>query len=141
MNQNGPTNEIKKLAEYLLGFETDAPIVAQSKSASTYRVCEKLRHPISTLAGSAGFRALLMRSVAVARVECQILKAVRVESDGTLGGLESLSPEEAHEAGPILIAHLLGLLVTFIGSALTIQLVMEQWPDMPVLEPEESQIK
>jgi hypothetical protein len=38
-------------------------------------------------------------------------------------------PSEVMEGEVVLVGHLLGLLVLFIGPALTIQLVHQVWPD------------
>jgi hypothetical protein len=50
-----------------------------------------------------------------------------------LQGIGELDPQldgpEAGEGEVILIAQLLGLLSTFIGEALTIQLVLDMWPE------------
>jgi hypothetical protein len=84
------------------------------------RVCDRLRQPLARLAGVAGFRSLLSRAVALAKAEDGALHAVRVREDGTLEGMPG--------AGGAVVAHLLGLLVTFIGEPLTRQLVSEVWP-------------
>jgi hypothetical protein len=39
--------------------------------------------------------------------------------------------ETAKKGGTLLVAQLLGLLVTFIGQALTLRLVRDLWPDAP----------
>jgi len=39
--------------------------------------------------------------------------------------------DEAVNGGAVLVTQLLGLLVTFIGQALTLRLVRELWPDAP----------
>jgi hypothetical protein len=50
-----------------------------------------------------------------------------------LRGIGELDPQlDGHESGEwevILIAHLLGLLFTFIGEDLTVQLVQDVWPE------------
>ena len=48
-------------------------------------------------------------------------------------GLDELGPQRdkdiAKEGGAILIAQLLGLLLTFIGEGLTLRLVQDVWPE------------
>ena len=60
------------------------------------------------------------------------LRAVRVTTDGSLEGLEllqaQLDPNEFFNGGAVLLAQLFGLLVAFIGEALTLRLVREAWP-------------
>jgi hypothetical protein len=74
---------------------------------------------------------LLSRAVAVATVEVSWLGAVQVQQDGALEGLEDfhrkLIPTEFLEGRVVLLAHLLGLLVAFIGSNLMSRLVDEIW--------------
>jgi hypothetical protein len=88
------------------------------------------------LAGDAGFRSLLSRSLARAGEEVHWLRAVHVKSDGALDGWgelhTQLSPEAWFEGRVALLAHLLGLLVTFIGENLTLRLVHEAWPNAPL---------
>ncbi|HYH69452.1 MAG TPA: hypothetical protein VD866_32455 [Urbifossiella sp.] len=88
------------------------------------RVCDRLRVPLSRLAGVAGFRSLLSRAVALARAEVPALAAVQVRPDATLEGLDDLGPEP----GVVVVAQLVGLLVTFIGEPLTLALVRDAWP-------------
>jgi hypothetical protein len=58
---------------------------------------------------------------------------VQVAADGSLKGLNELEPqigkEQARDEGAILIAQLLGLLLTFIGEGLTLRLVQDVWPE------------
>jgi hypothetical protein len=57
---------------------------------------------------------------------------VRVKVDGALEGFEKIQPQptpgEFLEGREVLLAQLLGLLVTFIGPALTSRVVTEIWP-------------
>jgi hypothetical protein len=97
------------------------------------RVCEKLRLPLARLAGAAGFRSLLSRAVAMAKAEVPSLAAAQVRADGSLEGLDGPGPDQdagaGGEAGVVVVAQLLGLLVTFIGEPLTLRLVRDAWPD------------
>ena len=44
----------------------------------------------------------------------------------------NVNPEELFEGGVVLLAQLLGLLVAFIGESLTLRLVREVWPQLPL---------
>ena len=85
--------------------------------------------------GNGGYRALLMRALALTVVEVPFLRAARVSAEGTLEGLDHPDPpvdrEALPEAGVILLAHLIALLVAFIGEKLTLRLVSEVWPKLP----------
>jgi hypothetical protein len=60
------------------------------------------------------------------------LKAVQVSPDGKLTNLEEakagVEQDTATRGEVVLVAQLLGLLHTFIGEPLTLQLVKEAWP-------------
>ena len=103
---------------------------ADADTHAVYRVCEKLRRPLSTLAGAAGFRSLLSRALTLAKQESPALGAWEVKSDGSLGGLDGLNGEVA-PSGAVLIAHLVGLMMTFIGESLTLRLLHDVWIDLP----------
>ena len=91
------------------------------------RVCDKLRRPLTTLAGAAGFRSLLARALTLAKQESPVIAAWEVNSDGSLQGLNG----EAAQSGAVLIAQLIGLMITFIGESLTLRLLHDVWPDLP----------
>ena len=89
------------------------------------RVSDRLRVPLSRLAGEAGFRSLLARALFLANAQDASLNAVHIGPNGSLIGFDGGNP--AH--GAEVVAQLIGLLVTFIGTSLTRQLVREVWPD------------
>ena len=105
------------------------------------RVCERLRISLTRLAGLDGFAALLQRAVALARAEATSLQHVTARPDGTIQGLDVPAADTANSEGhdtddaAAIIVHLLGLLVTFIGKPLTLQLVRDIWPDASLDEP------
>ena len=103
-----------------------------TKTMAASHVLEKLRPHLATLMGNGGFRALLSRALALASTEVPGLRAVRVRTDGSLDGWETLraqpDPDELFEGGVVLLAQLLGLLEAFIGEDLTVRLVSEVWP-------------
>ena len=125
---------MRAFAEHLISFET-----RESKSSGTspppaFPVGEKLRPHLANLMGNAGFRALLARSLALTNAEVPWLRAVHVNSDGSLEGLDELEgqvgADKFFEGRVALLAQLLGLLVAFIGEHLTLLLVREVWPKL-----------
>lgn len=108
----------------------------KSSGPAAFRSCEKLRVHLATSLGAVGFHTLLARALALATTEVPWLRPVRIKADGPLEGLEDLQlkldPDEFMEGGVVLIAQLLGLLVTFIGGNLTMRLVREIWPKVPL---------
>lgn len=125
--------ESRRLAQRLLAFEAVADENSEPTESAASRVCAKLRQPLITLAGVAGFRSLLSRALTLARMEAPSLGAVQVAADGSLKGLDEVAAqadkENARDGGAILIAQLLGLLLTFIGAGLTLRLVQNVWPE------------
>lgn len=121
--------KLKDLARLLLSFEVATGHLSETKISAAFSVSEKLRRSLSTLAGIAGFRSLIMRALTLAKREAQILNGVKVKDDGSLEGLS----DEATEADAILVNHLLALLETFIGEPLTLRLLKEIWPACPVV--------
>ena len=126
--------ESRHLAQRLLTYEAVAGENSEPTESSALRVCAKLRRPLITLAGVAGFRSLLSRALTLARTEAPSLSVVQVAADGSLEGLNELEPqigkEQARDEGAILIAQLIGLLLTFIGESLTLRLVQDVWPEV-----------
>jgi len=125
---------IRDFARRLVAFEAKhdpSPVVYGRDVA---RALEKLRIPLAKLAGTAGFRSLMSRAVAVAKAEVPSLAAVKVRPDGSLEGLQLASDGPDAEAQVVVVAELLGLLLTFIGEALTMRLVCEAWPHAPIAE-------
>ena len=105
------------------------------------RACEKLQVPLARLAGPAGFSSLLSRALALAKREVPSLQAVQVRPDGSLAGFDQIKDDQdaaALEKGRVaLVAHLLGLLATFIGESLTLRLALDAWPDASLETQEE----
>ena len=125
--------ESRHLAQRLLAYEAVAGESSEPAESAAFRVCAKLRRPLTTLAGVAGFRSLLSRALTLAKAEAPSLSAIQVAADGSLKGLDELASqgdkEEAIDGGAILIAQLIGLLRTFIGEGLTSRLVQDVWPE------------
>ena len=130
------TPVIQNLALWLLAQEVSAGKPSEMNMCAAFRVCEKLRQPLSTLAGATGYRSLISRALTLAKKEAPSLGEVQVKEDGSLertGAIELQQgmDEAAKKGGALLVAQLLGLLVTFIGQALTLRLVRDLWPDAP----------
>jgi len=122
--------ETRDLAQRLVAYESSAGEASEPKEFAAFRVCETLRQPLITLAGVACFRSLLSRALALARAQAPGLSAVQIAADGSLQGLDELEPQidedQAREAGVILIAQLIGLLLFFVGEGATLRLVISE---------------
>jgi hypothetical protein len=73
----------------------------------------------------------------MAKAEVPSLVSVQVGDDGSLVGLNApehnQESEGSDEAGVVVVAQLLGLLVTFIGEPLTVRLVRDVWSEATVI--------
>jgi hypothetical protein len=128
--------KMRNFAGRLIAYETKGHQSSGPKTPVAFpAMVEKLRPHLSTLMGNGGFRALLSRALVLANAEVPWLRAVRVKADGSLEGLDELqaqvAPEEVAEGRMVLLAQLLGLLVTFIGERLTLRLMQDVWPKFP----------
>ena len=120
------------MARRLLAIELASQTAAGPHVHEVVRVCEKLQISVTRFAGSDGFASLLGRALALARAGNPSLQAVKLKPDGTLDGCESLTiaaTDGEPEAAVAIIAHLLGLLETFVGEPFTLRLVRQAWPD------------
>ena len=124
---------MRAFAMRLIELESKVIKSRQSQVELTILVIEKLRPHLSNIMGGAGFRALLSRSLALAKQEIPWLHTVQVNGDGALDGLIQLEtqdrPDDFFEGSVVLLAHMLGLLVAFIGESLTLQMMGGVWPN------------
>lgn len=127
------SQETKDLARSLLAYEAVAGESSEPNKPVAIRVCEKLSRPFCALAGVAGYRSLLARALTLARSEAPSLGALQVTADGHLQGFGELAlqSEQQHSEGDILLtAQLLRLFLSFLGTAITLQLVQDVFPNL-----------
>lgn len=126
------TGRPNDLARQLLVFETRK--AANPTSSPALSVCEKMREPLGKLLGVDGFRSLVSRALVIAGSEIAWLRGIEIAPGGGLrfaeGARAKLSPAQVEDGEVALVAELLGLLVTFIGSYLTEQLLHGIWPKL-----------
>src|SRR5674476_577850 len=128
------TPKMRDFAERLIAYETRGNKSSETKTPAAFLIDEKLRPHLATLMGKVGFRALLSRALVLTNAEVPWLRALHVNADGSLEGLDELDaqvdPKEIFEGRVVLLSQLLGLLVAFIGENLTLRLVREVWPKL-----------
>lgn len=130
--------EMRDLAQRLLTHESAGGNTSELAGSATFRVYAKLRQRLGELAGTAGFQALASRALTLAKSEDPSLGSVRVAADGNLEGMSTIEPainaekDRIHEGGIVLISRLLGLLMIFLGEALTMNLIRDVWPDAAI---------
>ena len=127
---------MRDLAELLIAYESSGKKSSATKIAAVFPVIARLRPHLAGLMGNTGFLALLLRAQARAERDVPSLRAVEVKADGSLHmpdeSAAQIDPENGVEGGVVLLAQLLGLLATFIGEHLTLRLVGEIWPKLPL---------
>ena len=127
---------MRSLAHRLTTLEANGKAVVWAKGPVSFPVPEKLRLTLSQLIGTGGYQGLLARALALATEEVPWLRGVTINVGGVLEGKEELqakiSPEKFLEGRVVLVAQLLGLLESFIGETLTVRLVREAWPALPL---------
>jgi hypothetical protein len=131
MSTTSPQNQ--DLARRLLAFEAAHDSSSDAGIDIAMLVIQELRTHLIRLTGVDGFRSLLSRALTLAKAEVPSLNIVQVRADGSLEGFAGIEQSQeagaAGQAGIVLVAQLLELLVTFIGTPLTLRLVRDKWPD------------
>lgn len=121
-------------ARKLLAEESAKSQVSSNLETATVLVYEKTRQRLSDSIGLDGFRALASRALASAKAESHRLATIHLLADGSIRGLDihepQSVPEQEDDAGVILIAHLLGLFLTFLGEEATRQLLHDVVPTL-----------
>jgi hypothetical protein len=116
----------RELARRLVAHEADASAASLQTEPATVRVYERLRRQLGAPVGADDFQVLASRALALAKSESPRLSAVQITANGDLRGLgevESTGSNEEGEGGILLIAHLLGLFLTFLGETTTLHLI------------------
>ncbi|MDQ3666687.1 MAG: hypothetical protein M3410_08940 [Acidobacteriota bacterium] len=125
--------ETQELAKRLLACAAAHDNTSDARVEVAVQVIEQLRLRLVRLTGAVGFRSLLSRALTLAKADAPSLTMVRVSVDGFLEGFDGIEQSQeaggAVQAGLVLVAHLLELMVTFIGAPLTLHLVRDKWPD------------
>ena len=127
-----PAQKIHELAKSLVDTETTARGTRGDAVSCDFPVCARLRSPLSSVSGRAGFEALLSRALSLAKATLPRITSLRVTAEGCIGGKAEIHPHlsftESVEAEVELVANLIHLLITFVGEALTLRLIHEVWP-------------
>jgi hypothetical protein len=125
---------LRAIAKRLIAAEKPRSNSAERDDPVEFRATDRLRPHLSTLMGRAGIQALLARALVLAAAEVPWLSAVKVVADGEIEGLavaqSRFGGADYADGEVVLLAQLLGLLVAFIGPALTARLIGEIWPQL-----------
>ncbi len=101
------------------------------------RADAQLRARLVDLIGPTGYTTLVARAVRLAQAEVPALEQVTGDAgEGTLRGVRAVVLASDGDlvmaaAGPTaILAHVIGLLIAFIGEDLALRLIHEAWPDL-----------
>lgn len=129
---NRASSQMRRIAKRMLVTQASEDVASGEGTPLVFPTVESVRPHLSLLMGPGGFQALLARALVLAIPEAPWLSSVRVATGGELDGLtvarEAVDPADFSEGEVVLLAQLLGLLVSFIGPALTARLINQQWP-------------
>ncbi len=122
-----PPQIIRDWTRKLIADESLTDITSAQTEVASFRVYEKLRQQLCALVGVDGFRALASRALSLARSQSPRLSPVQVTANGGLSGISEVESQtgtdEDGDVGVILIEQLLGLFLTFLGEATSLQLI------------------
>jgi len=133
-----PPPMMRDWARHLLAYEADVAATSLQTESPTVLVFEKLRQGLCPLVGVDGFQVLAARALKLARSQAYRLSEVQVTTEGRLRGFGTLHPQtdsekdQDNDDGVILITHLFGLFLTFLGPATTQRLVQDVFPHLGV---------
>lgn len=133
---NRLTPQIRNYAARIIAYEKAGNRFPGNKFPAAFQICEKLRPQLTTLMGNGSYQTLLARALMLSKPEAPWLHGVRVNADGFPEGFteaaDQVDPEQLAEGGAVLLSQLFGLLSAFIGQNLTLSLVTEVWPGVPL---------
>ena len=123
----------------LLAHEGAAGAADEAATAAG-RVYDKLHAHLAPLVGTAGVRALFVRSAKLAQGEfaCLAEPAILESSTKLRQWLQAQDPAVATASAAALFGTFFGLLTTFIGERLTTQALRSAWPTIEETASEEN---
>jgi len=130
----------RALARRVLLREAGGQPEPAALAEATGRVEARLRGRLADLVGITGYTTLVARAVRLAQVEVPALERVTVDvhigagAEGGLRGVREYALANDSDAAAVedgltaILAHVVGLLVIFIGEGLALRLIHEAWP-------------
>lgn len=127
------------LASWLIAKELGGEANIAEQPAAAERACQKLSVGLSRTVSAAGAQALVARALHLARPEFAFLGGVRAGLppgpcyEGLSDSTRDVATTEVARGLLAVLGTLLALLVKYIGEELTLRMVWEVWPDLPLL--------
>ena len=128
------------LAQQILSHEAGGSTEPDVLTQAIERAEMRIRSQLSELIGLSGYAALIARALRLAQDEIPALEhvTINIEKGGLNGIHDFMEVAQAHVDYPrsawagltAILAHVIGLLSTFIGEDLALRLIREGWPDL-----------
>jgi hypothetical protein len=132
------TSAKRDLGRLLLTAATGDQTDPATLPGAAERAFQKLCRQLAELVTMVGSQALFSRALYLTRTQFPFLAGVRAGTtpeaclEGLRDSVQGVEPAQAREGLAALFATLIELLTTFIGEDLTLRLVAEVWPEMPL---------
>jgi hypothetical protein len=127
------TPTARKYAQSLIALEGEVNKSAGQERPLGLDVCERLRTHLAMLLGTYGYQAIVARALRLASVEVKWLITLRILPTGAWEVPEQLdtriTADQLAEGNLLLVAHLLGLLITLMGEDVTLRQIQGIWPN------------
>jgi hypothetical protein len=137
MNRASPL--AREIAKQIVAFEASGDKSAGAHASAALRATESLRIQLTRTIGAGGYFALASRALALAQTERGLPAFVRIADDGSLEGFAEfaagLQPAVAQSDGQTILAHLVDLLLMFIGETIVLRVILNVWTKVPVKAP------
>lgn len=132
-----PTAKLRNVAKRILTHERQFHGPFTALTPVSFGAIDRLRPHLANLMGTGGVRALLQRSLALSKGDAPWVCTVEVNANGSLESREQqLESTKRRESEDVVLAHVLGLMEAFIGENLTMRLIQEAWPKVPLAAPD-----
>ncbi len=131
---------VRALARRVLLHEAGGRVEPDALAEAAERADAQLRGRLADLIGLTGYTALVARAVRLAQAEVPAVERVTVDvgagAEGSLRGVRALVLANSGDSGvteaglSAIMAHVIGLLITFIGEDLAERQIREVWPEL-----------
>jgi len=127
------------LARRILLHEAGGRAEPVARAEAAARADARLHARLADLIGTTGYTTLVARAVRLAQAEVPALEHVPVDTGAGAEGslrevrafaLASGNPGATESGLSAILAHVIGLLITFIGEDQALRLIRETWPEL-----------
>lgn len=131
-------NPVERLASRIVEDEAQRIPASAHDVDIILGVCDKMHPPLSRMAGTISYQALLSRALVLALPDAPTLAALRFEGDGRLvfdpknPPAVALDPDAVRHDAIVLVTAFLNLLMTLVGDVVTVRIIRQVWPEVTI---------